>query len=95
MQSQKWPILQGFCSCAKLDQKMVWTKTMLITILDTTSKIMQITLYSKRWYTKEVTKTWKIWAKEKKEWGLTLPNREKLKKSSNIFYCLICEAKRE
>lgn len=37
----------------------------------------------------------KIWAKEKKIWGHTSPDREKLKKARNVFYCLVRKAKRE
>ncbi len=37
----------------------------------------------------------KIWAKEKKKWRHTSPNRERLKKARNAFYRLICKAKRE
>lgn len=49
MQSQRRPISQSFCSRAELDQAVEWIEIILTTILDTYSKIMQVTLYSKRW----------------------------------------------
>ena len=95
MQSQGRPILQGFCSRAELDQEVAWIETTLTTILDTYSKVMRVTSYSKRWWSREVAEAQKIWAKVKKKWGHTSPNIEKLKKAQNAFYHLIHKVKRE
>ena len=56
---------------------------------------MRVTSYSKRWWNKEVAEARKIWAKEKKIWGHTSPDREKLKKARNAFYRLVRKAKRK
>lgn len=49
MQSQKQLILQGFCICTELDKDVAWMKNIFTTILDTYSKVMQVTFYFKRW----------------------------------------------
>lgn len=69
MQSQRRPILQRSCSCAELDQEVAWMETTLTTILDTYSKVMRVTSYSKRCWNREVEEARKIWAKGKKEMG--------------------------
>ena len=51
--------------------------------------------YSKRWWNKEVAKAQKIQAKEKKQQEQILPDRKRLKKARNAFYCLIRKVKRE
>ena len=37
----------------------------------------------------------KVWAKEKKRWGQTIPNKEMLKQARNAFYRIVRNAKRE
>ena len=56
---------------------------------------MQVTPYSKRWWNKNVAQACKAWAKEKKKWGKSTPNREKLKQAQNKFYHIVYKAKRE
>ncbi len=85
----------GSCSRAELDQKVAWIETTLTTILNTYSKVMRVTPYSKRWWNSDVAEARKIWAKEKKKWGHTSPDRERLKKARNAFYRLIRKTKRE
>lgn len=55
-------------------------KTMLTTILNTYSKVIQVTLYVKKWWNREIAEAQKIWAKERKKWGHTSLDRERLKK---------------
>ena len=56
---------------------------------------MRVTPYSKRWWNKEVVEARKRWAKEKKTWGKTTLDREKLKQARNTFYHIVRKAKRE
>ncbi len=68
---------------------------MLTAILDTYSKIIQVASYSEKWWNKELAKACKIWAKRKKTWGQTKPDRKKLKQSQNKFYRVVRKAKWE
>ena len=95
IQSQKRPILQSSCNRLALDQEVEWIENTLTDILNTYSKIMRVTSYSKRWWNEEVAQARKTWAKEKKTWGQVTPNREKLKQARNMFYRLVRKAKRE
>ncbi len=89
------PLLLSSCTCLELDQEVKWIENTLTAILDTYSKIMRVTSYSKRWWNKEVAEARKIWAKEKKTWGQTTSDREKLKQSRNKFYRVGRKAKKE
>lgn len=54
------------CTRQELDEEVEWVETLLTHILNTHSKSMRVTLFSKRWWNKEVAKARKIWAREKK-----------------------------
>ena len=64
----------------ELDEEVEWVETLLNHILNAHSKSMRVTLFSKKWWNKEVEAR-KIWAKEKKRWGKITPDREKLKQA--------------
>ena len=42
---------------------------------------MQVTPYFKRWWNKDMAQARKVWAKEKKKWGKSIFDREKLKQA--------------
>lgn len=59
-------MLDNSCTRQELDEEVEWVETLLTHILNTHSKSMRVTLFSKRWWNKEVAKARKIWAREKK-----------------------------
>ena len=83
------------CNRTILDMEVEWIKDKLIDLLNKYRKIMRVTLYSKRWWNKNMVQARKIWTKEKKRWRKSTPDKEKLKQAQNQFYHIIRKAKRE
>ena len=93
--TQNRSILNDSCTCQELDKEVKWIEALLTQIINTHSKSMRVTPFSKRWWNKEVAEARKIWAREKKLWGKISPNRKKLKQARNAFYHIVRRVKRE
>ena len=54
------------CDCATLDIEVEWIEDTLTDLLNKYTKVMLVTPYSKRWWSKDVAKARKVLAKKKK-----------------------------
>lgn len=52
-----------------LDDELSWVESSLISILNSYCKLIQVTLFSKKWWNSKVAEAHKIWAREKKAMG--------------------------